>query len=388
MSFKAIKKQEQEYILHSYGRVDVALSHGKNAEAWDVEGKHYYDFTSGIGVNALGYCDESWVKAVTEQAGKIQHMSNYYYCDKNTQLAELLAKNSGLCRSFFCNSGAEANECAIKIARKYGEKKHAYKIVTLENSFHGRTLTTLAATGQDGFHRLFTPLTEGFVYAKGNDVEDLKAKLSDPEVCAVLLESVQGEGGVVPMEEDYLKAVRALCTEHDVLMMLDEVQTGIGRTGYFFSYQRAGILPDVVTAAKGLGGGLPIGVCIAGEKVKDSFAPGMNGSTFGANPVVCAGAVEVVSRVSKPEFLKKVQEKGEYFKERLLKMPNVEFVRGRGMMIGVKVKDKDAHDVLNACAKAGLLILTAKDLVRFLPPLTITKEEIDAGLAIFAEQIK
>ena len=217
------------------------------------EGKHYYDFTSGIGVNALGYCDEGWVKAVTEQAGKIQHMSNYYYCDKNTQLAELLAKNSGLCRSFFCNSGAEANECAVKIARKYGEKKHAYKIVTLENSFHGRTLTTLAATGQDGFHRLFTPLTEGFVYAKGNDVEDLKAKLSDPEVCAVLLESVQGEGGVVPMEEDYLKAVRALCTERDVLMMLDEVQTGIGRTGYFFSYQRAGILPDVVTAAKGLG---------------------------------------------------------------------------------------------------------------------------------------
>ena len=221
MSFEAIKKQEQEYILHSYGRVDVALSHGKNAEAWDVEGKHYYDFTSGIGVNALGYCDEGWVKAVTEQAGKIQHMSNYYYCDKNTQLAELLAKNSGLCRSFFCNSGAEANECAIKIARKYGEKKHAYKIVTLENSFHGRTLTTLAATGQDGFHQLFTPLTEGFVYAKGNDVEDLKAKLSDPEVCAVLLESVQGEGGVVPMEEDYLKAVRALCTERDLLMILD-----------------------------------------------------------------------------------------------------------------------------------------------------------------------
>ena len=287
MSFEAIKKQEQEYILHSYGRVDVALSHGKNAEAWDVEGKHYYDFTSGIGVNALGYSDEGWVKAVTEQAGKIQHMSNYYYCDKNTQLAELLAKNSGLCRSFFCNSGAEANECAIKIARKYGEKKHAYKVITLENSFHGRTLTTLAATGQDGFHQLFTPLTEGFVYAKGNDVEDLKAKLADPEVCAVLLESVQGEGGVVPMEEDYLKAVRELCTEHDVLMMLDEVQTGIGRTGYFFSYQRAGILPDVVTAAKGLGGGLPIGVCIAGEKVKDVFAPGMNGSTFGANPVVC-----------------------------------------------------------------------------------------------------
>lgn len=383
-----LQQQDKEYIAGTYARFPLTIEGGKGSVVWDDAGKIYTDLSSGIAVNTFGIADDEWIKTITEQAGKIQHMSNYYYCDKNTQLAELLAKNSGLCRSFFCNSGAEANECAIKIARKYGEKKHAYKIVTLENSFHGRTLTTLAATGQDGFHRLFTPLTEGFVYAKGNDVEDLKAKLSDPEVCAVLLESVQGEGGVVPMEEDYLKAVRALCTERDVLMMLDEVQTGIGRTGYFFSYQRAGILPDVVTAAKGLGGGLPIGVCIAGEKVKDSFAPGMNGSTFGANPVVCAGAVEVVSRVSKPEFLKEVQEKGEYFKERLLKMPNVEFVRGRGMMIGVKVKDKDAHDVLNACAKAGLLILTAKDLVRFLPPLTITKEEIDAGLAIFAEQIK
>ena len=383
-----LQQQDKEYIAGTYARFPLTIEGGKGSVVWDDAGKIYTDLSSGIAVNTFGIADDEWIKSITEQAGKIQHMSNYYYCDKNTQLAELLAKNSGLCRSFFCNSGAEANECAIKIARKYGEKKHAYKIVTLENSFHGRTLTTLAATGQDGFHRLFTPLTEGFVYAKGNDVEDLKAKLSDPEVCAVLLESVQGEGGVVPMEEDYLKAVRALCTERDVLMMLDEVQTGIGRTGYFFSYQRAGILPDVVTAAKGLGGGLPIGVCIAGEKVKDSFAPGMNGSTFGANPVVCAGAVEVVSRVSKPEFLKEVQEKGEYFKERLLKMPNVEFVRGRGMMIGVKVKDKDAHDVLNACAKAGLLILTAKDLVRFLPPLTITKEEIDAGLAIFAEQIK
>ena len=383
-----LQQQDKEYIAGTYARFPLTIEGVKGSVVWDDAGKIYTDLSSGIAVNTFGIADDEWIKSITEQAGKIQHMSNYYYCDKNTQLAELLAKNSGLCRSFFCNSGAEANECAIKIARKYGEKKHAYKIVTLENSFHGRTLTTLAATGQDGFHRLFTPLTEGFVYAKGNDVEDLKEKLSDPEVCAVLLESVQGEGGVVPMEEDYLKAVRALCTERDVLMMLDEVQTGIGRTGYYYSYQCAGILPDVVTAAKGLGGGLPIGVCIAGEKVKDSFAPGMNGSTFGANPVVCAGAVEVVSRVSKPEFLKEVQEKGEYFKERLLKMPNVEFVRGRGMMIGVKVKDKDAHDVLNACAKAGLLILTAKDLVRFLPPLTITKEEIDAGLAIFAEQIK
>lgn len=387
MDFNTIKEQEQQYILHSYGRVDVALDHGKGCEAWDVEGKHYYDFTSGIGVNALGYCDDGWVKAVSAQAARIQHMSNYYYCTPNVELAEKLAKASGLCRSFFCNSGAEANECAIKIARKYGEKKGAHKIITLNNSFHGRTLTTLAATGQDAFHQIFTPLTEGFVYAEGNDIADLESKL-DGSVCAVMLESVQGEGGVVPMDEDYLKAVRALCDQHDILLILDEVQTGVGRTGHFFSYQGCGILPDVVTTAKGLGGGLPIAVCIAGEKVKDIFAPGMNGSTFGGNPVASAGALEVVSRVADEAFLEQVREKGEYFKAQLLKLPNVEYVRGRGLMLGIKVKNRDAHDVLNACAKAGLLILTAKELVRFLPPLTITKDEIDAGLKIFAEQIQ
>lgn len=387
MDFNTIKEQEQQYILHSYGRVDVALDHGKGCEAWDVEGKHYYDFTSGIGVNALGYCDDGWVKAVSAQAARIQHMSNYYYCTPNVELAEKLAKASGLCRSFFCNSGAEANECAIKIARKYGEKKGAHKIVTLKNSFHGRTLTTLAATGQDAFHQIFTPLTEGFVYAEGNDIADLESKL-DGSVCAVMLESVQGEGGVVPMDEEYLKAVRALCDRHDILLILDEVQTGVGRTGHFFSYQGCGIVPDVVTTAKGLGGGLPIAVCIAGEKVKDIFAPGMNGSTFGGNPVASAGALEVVSRVADEAFLEQVREKGEYFKAQLLKLPNVEYVRGRGLMLGIKVKNRDAHDVLNACAKAGLLILTAKELVRFLPPLTITKDEIDAGLKIFAEQIQ
>ena len=387
MDFNTIKEQEQAYILHSYGRVDVALEHGKGCEAWDVEGKHYYDFTSGIGVNALGYCDDGWVKAVSAQAARIQHMSNYYYCTPNVALAEKLAKASGLCRSFFCNSGAEANECAIKIARKYGEKKGAHKIVTLKNSFHGRTLTTLAATGQDAFHQIFTPLTEGFVYAEGNDIADLESKL-DGSVCAVMLESVQGEGGVVPMDEDYLKAVRALCDQHDMLLILDEVQTGVGRTGHFFSYQGCGIVPDVVTTAKGLGGGLPIVVCIAGEKVKDIFAPGMNGSTFGGNPVASAGALEVVSRVADEAFLEQVREKGEYFKAQLLKLPNVVFVRGRGLMLGIKVKNRDAHDVLSACAKAGLLILTAKELVRFLPPLTITKDEIDAGLKIFAEQIQ
>ena len=387
----SIQSIDKEYIAGTYNRFPVEIVSGKGSLVYDETGREYIDMGSGIGVTSFGIADEAWQQAIIAQISQVQHMSNLYYTQPCALLAKLLCEKTGMKKVFFSNSGAEANECAIKVARKYAVDKYGpqrYIIVTLTNSFHGRTLTTLAATGQDHYHELFQPLTPGFVSVDAGDLETLQYMATQGKVAGVLMECSQGEGGVVPMEEDYLKAVRALCTERDVLMMLDEVQTGIGRTGYFFSYQRAGILPDVVTAAKGLGGGLPIGVCIAGEKVKDSFAPGMNGSTFGANPVVCAGAVEVVSRVSKPEFLKEVQEKGEYFKERLLKMPNVEFVRGRGMMIGVKVKDKDAHDVLNACAKAGLLILTAKDLVRFLPPLTITKEEIDAGLAIFAEQIK
>ena len=252
MNFKEIRALDDAYVLHSYGRIPVALDHGKGCEAWDVEGKHYYDFTSGIGVNAFGYCDDGWVRAVTEQAGRIQHMSNYYYCEKNALLAEALMKASGMRRAFFCNSGAEANECAIKVARRFGEKMGAHKIVTLKNSFHGRTITTLAANGQDAFHEYFLPLTEGFVYAEANNVADLEQKL-DGTVCAVLLESVQGEGGVIPLDADYLRAVRALCDERGVLLMLDEVQTGVGRTGYFFSYQGCGVQPDVVTAAKGLG---------------------------------------------------------------------------------------------------------------------------------------
>lgn len=387
MQFKEIQALDDAYVLHSYGRVPVALDHGKGCEAWDVEGKHYYDFTSGIGVNAFGYCDDGWVKAVTEQAARIQHMSNYYYCEKNARLAEALMKASGMCRAFFCNSGAEANECAIKVARRFGEKKGAHNIITLKNSFHGRTITTLAANGQAAFHEYFLPLTEGFVYAEANDIEDLKAKLDDT-VCAVLLESVQGEGGVVPLDADYLRAVRALCTERGALLMLDEVQTGIGRTGYFFSYQGCGVQPDVVTAAKGLGGGLPIAACLVSEALKDIFSPGMNGSTFGSNPVASAGALEMVTRIADADFLAAVREKGNYFKAELSKLPNVEFVRGRGLMLGIQVKNRDAHDVMEACAKAGLLILTAKSLVRFLPPLTITKDEIDAGLRIFAQQIQ
>ncbi len=383
MNFQEIKEQDGTYILHTYGRVDVALVKGKNARAWDAEGKEYLDFTSGIGVNALGYSDPLWAAAVAKQAGEIQHLCNYYYSPQNTALAQELSKASGMAQAFFCNSGAESNECAVKVARKYGEKRNAKNIVTLKNSFHGRTLTTLAATGQEVFHRDFLPLTEGFLYAEANDLSGVESLLTG-SVCAVLIETVQGEGGVVPLEESFVQGLSALCREKDVLLMIDEVQTGVGRTGAFYSYQGYGIQPDVVTTAKGLAGGLPIGACLVSEKLRNILKPGQQGSTFGGNPVVCAGAREVVRRVSDPDFLQAVTEKGEYLREKLLTMPQVELVRGKGLMLGIKLRNMDAHEVLVKCAEQGLLILTAKELVRFLPPLTITKEEIDAGLAIFA----
>lgn len=384
MTLEQVKSQDQAYILHTYGRVDTALVKGRNARAWDVDGKEYIDFTAGIGVNALGYCDPEWSAAVAEQAGKIQHMCNYYYCPENTALAQELSQASGMAKAFFCNSGAEANECAVKIARKYGEKRGAYRIVTLENSFHGRTLTTLAATGQEGFHREFLPLTEGFLYAQAGDLAGIQALL-DGSVCAVMLEMVQGEGGVIPMDEGFVKGLAQLCREKDVLLLIDEVQTGIGRTGRFFAYQGYGVQPDVVTCAKGIAGGLPMGACLVSERLGDILQPGQNGSTFGGNPIASAAARVVVRRVSEPDFLQSVLEKGAYFREKLEAMPQVEYVRGRGLMLGVKLKEKDAHDVLVQCAKAGLLILTAKELVRFLPPLTITQEDIDQGLAIFQQ---
>lgn len=386
MNFQEIKEQDSAYILHTYGRVDAALVKGKNARAWDVDGKEYIDFTSGIGVNALGYSDPAWAAAVAKQAGEIQHLCNYYYSPQNTALAQELAAASGMAQAFFCNSGAEANECAVKIARKYGEKRNAYQIVTLQNSFHGRTLTTLAATGQEGFHKDFLPLTEGFLYAEANDLSSVE-KLLTGSVCAVLLETVQGEGGVIPLEEGFVQGLAALCGEKDVLLMIDEVQTGIGRTGSFYSFQGYGVKPDVVTTAKGLAGGLPIGACLVSEKLRDILKPGQQGSTFGGNPVVCAGAREVVRRVSDPAFLKEVTEKGSYLREKLSALPQVELVRGKGLMLGVKLRGLDAHEVLVKCAEAGLLILTAKELVRFLPPLTITKEELDEGLALFEQVI-
>ena len=382
MTFEQIEAQDQAYILHTYGRVDAALVKGRNARAWDVDGKEYIDFTAGIGVNALGYSDPEWAAAVAEQAGKIQHMCNYYYCPENTALAQELSRASGMAKAFFCNSGAEANECAVKVARKYGEKRGAYKIVTLINSFHGRTLTTLAATGQADFHRDFLPLTEGFLYAQAGDLAGVETLL-DGSVCAVMLEMVQGEGGVIPMDEDFVKGLAQLCREKDVLLVIDEVQTGVGRTGFFYAYQGYGVQPDVVTTAKGIAGGLPMGACLVSERLGEILKPGQQGSTFGGNPIASAAARVVVRRVSDPAFLEDVRKKGAYMKEKLEAMPQVEYVRGRGLMLGVKLKEKDAHEVLVRCAREGLLILTAKELVRFLPPLTIPQEDMNQGLAIF-----
>ncbi|MBQ3929232.1 MAG: aspartate aminotransferase family protein [Clostridia bacterium] len=384
MTFEQIKNDENKYMMHTYGRFETALVSGKGAVAKDVEGKEYVDFTSGIGVNCLGYCDEGWVKAVSEQAAVIQHMSNLYYSPLQTELSQKLCELTGLDKVFLCNSGAEANECAIKIARKYSYDKYGegrQRIVTLVNSFHGRTVTTLAATGQDVFHNFFFPFTEGFAYAKANDFDDLKLHIDD-SVCAVFVELVQGEGGVMPLDKEFVDAVVSLCREKDILFMVDEVQTGISRTGAVYCYQNYGIKPDVITSAKGLGGGVPIGACLCTNKLADVMTAGTHGTTFGGNPIACAAAKEVLSRVTSKEFLDEVKKKGDYFREKLMKMSNVKRVTGMGMMIGIETEKDNAKEIAQKCVANGLLILTAKNMLRLLPPLNITYEEIDKGLAI------
>ena len=388
MTLEQVKSQDQAYILHTYGRVDAALVKGRNARAWDVDGKEYIDFTAGIGVNALGYCDPEWSAAVAGQAGKIQHMCNYYYCPENTALAQELSRASGMAKAFFCNSGAEANECAVKIARKYGEKRGAYRIVTLENSFHGRTLTTLAATGQEGFHREFLPLTEGFLYAQAGDLAGIQALL-DGSVCAVMLEMVQGEGGVIPMDEGFVKGLAQLCREKDVLLLIDEVQTGIGRTGTLFAFQQYGILPDAVSFAKGIAGGLPMGGFLVSEKCRDVLGPGDHGSTFGGNPI-CAAAAQAVLDILDEDALAGVQKKGRCLRAAIeaMGLPCLGATRGLGLMIGIEVKPPHSNKELAArLARNGLLVLTAGDALRLLPPLTITQAELDRGLEILKQTL-
>ena len=383
------KEKDLKYIMHTYGRYDVALKKGKGVTAYDEDGKRYIDVSSGIGVNSLGYCDDGWIKAVSDQAAAIQHMSNYYYCDQAADLAEKLCTLSGLSKVCFGNSGAEANECAIKIARKYSFDKYGEgrnEIITLRDSFHGRTVTTLSATGQDVFHNYFFPFTGGFKYVKANDINALKEAVTD-KICAVMLEVIQGEGGVNILDKDYVKELAAFCAEHDILVICDEVQTGIGRTGKLYAFQNYDFVPDLVTSAKGLGGGLPIGVCLCSEKLNDVMGPSSHGSTFGANPVVCAGANYVIDKISDENFLDSVEKKGAYLEAKLRKIKEVKNVRRMGLMVGVEI-DGDAHDAALKCVENGLLIITAKDLLRMLPPLVITEEEIDEAVSILEKTLK
>ena len=370
--------------MPSYGRYDLVLDSGSGRQAVDENGKEYIDFGSGIGTNSLGYCNENWVRAICDQAHKIQHTSNYYYTKVQADFAKALCETAGYTDMFFGNSGAEANECAIKIARKYSFDKYGKgrsNIITLVNSFHGRTLCTLSATGQDVFHNYFFPFVEGFVNVEANNIEDLRSKLDDT-VCAVMFEYIQGEGGVMALKQEFVDEIYRLCAEKDVLTIADEVQTGVGRTGKFLAGDNFGKKADLTTLAKGLAGGVPIGVCLSGEKCANVLTAGTHGSTFGGNPISCAGGLAVLETVNKPGFLDEVARKGAYIREKLLTSPEVASVSGMGLMIGIELKNKKAGDVVKAALDKGLLLLTAKTKIRLFPPLTITYEEIDKGLEI------
>lgn len=372
------------HVMPSYARYALVESKGKGACVTDENGKSYVDFGSGIGTNSLGFCDEKWVSAVCNQVQSLQHSSNYYYTAVQAEFAEKLTKMTGYSKMFFGNSGAEANECAIKLARKYSFDKYGkgrHNIITLVNSFHGRTLATLSATGQDSFHNYFFPFVEGFVNVKANDIADLHEKLDDT-VCAVMLEYIQGEGGVNRLEQAFVDEIYKACGEKDVLVIADEIQTGVGRTGKFLAGEHFGHKANVTTLAKGIAGGIPIGVCLADEKCDSVLTAGTHGSTFGGNPIACAGGIAVLDRLSQEGFLDEVMAKADYFREKLSAMSEVSALSGIGLMIGISLKSKKAADVAKKALESGLLVLTAKDKVRLLPPLTISYEEIDKGLEI------
>ena len=388
MNKEEIKKLDQEKIVGTYSRYDMVADHGKGARCVSVDGKEYIDFTAGIGVNCLGFCDDGWVEAVTAQLKKLQHVSNLFYSEPQVKAADLLTKRTGLKKVFFGNSGAEANEAAIKTARKYGTTQrgvHVNKIISLANSFHGRTMATITATGQEKYHKFFTPFLEGFKYCEANNIEQLKS-LVDDDTCAIMMEMVQGEGGVLDLDPDFVKAAEQLCHEHDLVFIVDEVQTGIGRTGKLFAYEYFDVTPDIVTFAKGIGGGLPIGGVLFGEKCCDVLKPGDHGTTYGGNPVACAGAVEVLTRID-DAFLEEVQKKSVYLKDKLQALPHVTSVSGLGLMLGVSLEGKEAPDVVKKALEEGLMVLTAKDKVRLLPPLTITYDEIDQGVEILKKAL-
>lgn len=380
---------DKQYVANTYNRFPVELVNGKGSKVYDKNGKEYVDMGSGIGVTAFGIADTEWANAVSEQAAKLQHMSNLYYTQPCALLAKALCEKTGLKKVFFSNSGAEANECAIKVARKWAAEnkgEDCYTIVTLQNSFHGRTLTTLAATGQEHFHKLFKPLTAGFIHTPANDIEALKNTVNDNNVAAVMFECVQGEGGVIALEPEFVKAIAELSKEKNFLIIVDEVQTGNGRTGKFYGYMNYGITPDVVTTAKGLGGGLPIGAAILGDRVQNVLGFGDHGSTYGGNPVCAAGALNVINRID-DTLLAEVSKKSEYIFETLKNADGIENVSGMGLMIGIKTI-KPAAEVVKAAMEKGVLCLTAKDKVRLLPALNIPFDELKWAIDIIKEVAK
>ena len=384
-----ITSLDNTYVAGTYGRFPVELVHGKGAIVWDTQGKEYIDMGTGIAVNIFGLADDEWICAVNKQLEKLAHTSNLYYSEPCAKLAELLCNKTGMKKVFFSNSGAEANECAIKTARrysylKYGESRNT--IVTLKNSFHGRTITTLSATGQDSFHTDFGPFTEGFVYAEANNIIQVLDLVKNHNCCAVMMELVQGEGGVMKLDYAFVKEIYDYCVENDVLFICDEVQTGNGRTGSLYAFEQFGITPDIVTTAKGLGGGLPIGATMLGARVENTLTPGSHGSTFGGNPVCCAGAYNIISRID-DELLKGVTEKSQYIFNELEKAQGVKSVSGMGLMIGIET-EKDEKDVVTLCREKGVLVLTAKNKVRLLPPLNITKEQLKTAVDIIKECVK
>ena len=380
---------DKEYVAGTYGRFPVALVSGKGNLFTDEDGKEYIDLGSGIGVTCFGTGDEEWLCAVTAQLHKLQHTSNLYYTEPCAKLAQALCERTGMKKVFFSNSGAEANECAIKVARKYSAEKKGdeyYTIITLEHSFHGRTLTTLSATGQDHFHKLFNPLTPGFVHVKPNDIAALEQAVASCKPAGIFFEVVQGEGGVLPLTAEFVTAAAKLAKDNDIPLMVDEVQTGNGRTGKLYGYQHFGIEPDIVSTAKGLGGGLPIGATMMNERMQYVLGPGDHGSTYGGNPVCCAGALSVIERLDEA-FLAEVQAKSDYVFSELAKAEGVEAVTGLGLMIGIKTV-KPAKDVVAACMERGVLCLTAKDKVRLLPALNIPMELLQKAVSVIKEAVK
>lgn len=379
----SVKQKDSEFIAATYARFPIVISEGKGSVLKDEAGKEYIDLGTGIAVNTFGAADNDWINAVNKQLNKIQHTSNLYFTKPAADLAEMLCNRTGMKKVFFSNSGAEANECAIKVARKYAAEKKGAEyntIITLKNSFHGRTITTLAATGQEVFHKDFLPLTEGFVYAEANNIADLKQKVNENKVAAIMFETVQGEGGVVPLTKEFVKAIAEIAKEQDILMIADEVQTGNGRTGMLYGYMNYGITPDIVSTAKGLGGGLPIGATLLGEKAKDVLTAGSHGSTFGGNPVCCAGALNILSRID-DDLLAEAREKSEYIINELTSAKGVKSVTGLGLMLGIET-EKDAGEVIDLCRENGVLVIKAKTKVRLLPALNIPWEQLKKAVQI------